>query len=100
MDRFQELQRKVLPVLRPYVTRIAVFGSYSRGDSVHRSDIDLLVQLKPPDERPSLGLKWFGLERELSEALGQPVELISEKTLSPYLRDHVEQELVTLYEEG
>ncbi len=99
-SKLKEIRDKVVPVLRPYVRRIALFGSFARGEEGPQSDIDLLVELKPPDERPPLGLQWFGLEEELSRILGRKVELISARALSPYLRPYVEKELIVLYEEG
>jgi len=70
MDRFAELREKMLPLLRPYVKKVAVFGSFARGEETPESDIDVLVDLKPPGERPVLGLKWFGIEEELGSILG------------------------------
>ena len=100
MERFDELRETILPVLLPYVKWVAVFGSFARGEEAPDSDIDLLVELKPPEERPPLGLKWFGLEEELSQLLGREVELVSENALSPYIRPYIEKEKVLLYEEG
>lgn len=100
MDRFAELRDKIVPLLRPYVKKIAVFGSFARGDDTPESDIDILVDLLPPGQRPSLGLKWFGLEQELGRILGREVELISESAMSPYVRPYVELDMVLLYEEG
>jgi predicted nucleotidyltransferase len=40
MDRFADLREKVLPVLHPYVKRVAVFGSFARGEETPESDID------------------------------------------------------------
>jgi len=99
MNRFEELRGKILPFLLPYVRRVAVFGSFARGEGTPESDIDLLVELRPPGERPSVGLKWFGLEQELSQVLGCRVELVTECALSPYIRPYVEKEMVVLYEE-
>ena len=99
MNRFVDLREKVLPLLRPYVKRIAVFGSFARCEETPESDIDLLVELKAPEKRPRLGLAWFGLEEELSRILGKDVELITESSLSPYLRPYAEKDLVLLYEE-
>ena len=99
MDRFDELREKILPVLRPYVRRVAVFGSFVRGEHTPESDIDVLVKLKPPGECPPLGLKWFGLEEELSRILGCEVDLVSESALSPYIRPYVEKEKRILYDE-
>ncbi len=100
MDRFAELRKNILPPLRPYVKKIAVFGSFARGEDTSDSDIDILVDLKPPGQRPVLGLKWFGLEQELSHILGRRVELVSESALSPYVRPYAEKDMVLLYEEG
>lgn len=101
MERFEELRKKIVPVLLPYgVKRIALFGSVVRDELMPESDVDILVELKPPSERPPIGLKWFGLEEELSDILGREVELVSESALSPYIRPYVEKEMVVLYEEG
>jgi predicted nucleotidyltransferase len=79
---------------------MAVFVSFARGDETLESDIDILVELKPPGQRPSLGLKWFGLEQELGRILGRDVELVSESAMSPFIRPYVEKDMVQLYEEG
>jgi len=101
MEQFEELREKILSVLLPWgVKRVALFGSVVRGEDTPESDIDILVELKPPGERPPIGLKWFGLEQELSHILGREVELVSESALSPYIRPYVEKERVVLYEEG
>lgn len=100
MDRFAELRKNILPPLRPYVKKISVFGSFARGEETPDSDIDILVDLKPPGQRPILGLKWFGLEQELGHILGRRVELVSESALSPYVRPYAEKDMVLLYEEG
>jgi hypothetical protein len=99
MNRFVDLREKILPLLRPYVKRIAVFGSFARGEETPESDIDLLVELKAPEKRPRLGLGWFSLEEELSRIMGRDVELIAEGSLSPYLRPYAEKDMVLLYEE-
>lgn len=100
MDRFDELRKIIIPVLKPYAKRVAVFGSFVRQEETPQSDIDLLVALTPPDQRPPLGLKWFGLEAELSHLLERDVDLVSEDALSRYLRPYIETEMVMLYEEG
>jgi len=100
MDRFDELREKAVPLLRPYARRISVFGSFARGEETQHSDIDLLVDLLPPGKRPSLGLKWFRLEQELGRILGREVELISESSLSPFIRPYAEKDMVLLYEKG
>ncbi|NTU59673.1 MAG: hypothetical protein HGA98_01290 [Deltaproteobacteria bacterium] len=101
MERLDELREKILPLLLPCgVRRVALFGSFARGEETEDSDVDILVDLKGPGERPRLGLKWFALEGELSRRLGRDVELVTERSLSRYVRPYVEKDMVTLYEEG
>jgi uncharacterized protein len=100
MDRFQNLRAILVPALRPYVTRIAVFGSYARGEETPGSDIDILVELRPAERRPSLGLSWFKLEEDLGARLGRRVEMVTLEALSPYVRPYVQGDEVQLYAEG
>jgi uncharacterized protein len=101
MTNLEELKQKVLPLLLPLgVKRVAVFGSVSRGEDTPESDVDILVELKEAGGRPAIGLKWFGVEQELSRILGREVELVSSSALSPYIRDRVQKEMVALYDEG
>ena len=99
-DIHEHIKASILPVLQPYVERIAVFGSVARGDAGPDSDVDILVALRPPGERPRLGLQWFSLEAALSEKLGRRVDLVSETALSKHMRPFVEKEAVVLYEAG
>jgi predicted nucleotidyltransferase len=95
-----EIRDKILPILLPYgIRRVALFGSIVRGEASPKSDIDVLVTLKPPSERQPIGLKWFGLPEELSQVLEQRVDLVTEDGLSPYIRPYVEREMVIIYEE-
>jgi predicted nucleotidyltransferase len=96
----EEVRRRVVPILAPFASRIALFGSLARGDSREDSDVDLLVRLRPPGQRPALGLRWFGLETELAALLGRRVDLVSEDALSPHIRRFAEQALVVVYDEG
>jgi predicted nucleotidyltransferase len=95
----QALSDKILPILQPYnVKRVAIFGSVARDEDRPDSDIDILVSLRPPGERPVIGLKWFGLADQLSRILNRPVDLVTEEGLSPYIRPYIEQDMVVIYE--
>ena len=100
MDRFADLRSKVTPILQPYVKRISVFGSYARGEETADSDIDLLIALKRPENRPVLGLiQFIKLEQELERKLGRDVDLVTEDGLNPRRRPNIEKDKVVLYEE-
>jgi len=74
------------------VTGLRVFGSVARGDDRPDSDLDLLAQLPP-----GIGMIGLGrLEAELEAIVGARVDLAPADNLKPYVRKHVEQELVAL----
>ncbi len=73
--------------------KIAVFGSYVRGEEKPGSDIDIIVEFF---ERKSL-LELVRIERELSEFLGIKVDLLTEKSISPYLIDTIRKEMEVIY---
>jgi hypothetical protein len=99
-ERLLEIRKKALPILQPYISRLAIFGSFGRQETTARSDLDLLITLKPSHKRPRLGLfKWIEIEEKLEEAFGCDVDLVTEEDLSPYIRPYVEKDKVIIYEE-
>jgi hypothetical protein len=76
------------------VAEIGVFGSFARGEANEQSDIDLLVRFS---SRKSL-LDVVALERQLSNALGRKVDLLTEGAISPYLREGIMRDLKVIYE--
>ena len=95
----EKLQSVLVPALRPYASRIELFGSEARSEAGAGSDVDVLVQLRPPGQRPPMGLRWFALEEELADQLGRPVELVTERALSRHVRPHVQTDRVLLYDD-
>lgn len=94
IDR-EELYRKITPILKEQgVKKAAVFGSYVREEENPESDIDIMVEFS---ERKSL-LELVGIERELSETLGIKVDLLTEKSISPYMIDRIKREMEVIYE--
>ena len=73
---------------------LGVFGSHARGEATPESDVDLLVRFA---RRKSL-LTLVRIERQFAERLGRPVDLVTEASLSPYLRERVKAEVESLYE--
>jgi len=73
--------------------KILVFGSYVRGEATPESDIDIIADF---EEGISL-LDIVGFELELSEKLGIKVELLTEKSLSPYIVEDVLAEAKVIY---
>jgi uncharacterized protein len=55
------------------ISMVGIFGSMARGEAKKKSDIDLIVRFS---KRKSL-LALVRLERELTEALGRKVDLLT-----------------------
>jgi len=79
---------------RHRIRKLAFFGSVLRDDFGPDSDVDVLVEFEPGTR---VGLRFFALERELSELLGRKVDLNTPGFLSKYFRDQVLAEAETLY---
>ncbi len=77
------------------VSKVGLFGSMARGEATEQSDIDLLVEFS---SRGKSLWDVVGLERQLTEALGRQVDLVTEGSLSPYLRDRILTDLKVIYE--
>lgn len=71
---------------RNHIRRLALFGSVLRDDFGPESDVDVLVEF---EEGHVPGLRFFRLQRELSNLLGRQVDLHTPRSLSPYFRDQV-----------
>ena len=88
-------QDKIINICRRNdISMIGIFGSTARGEDTESSDIDLFVKLSKPKSLLSL----VRLERNLSEALGKKVDLLTEGAISPYLKDRIFNELTVIYE--
>jgi LysR family transcriptional regulator (chromosome initiation inhibitor) len=74
------------------MTDIRVFGSMSRGEANDNSDVDLLVTLAPGTSALALG----GLLLDAQELLGRRVDVVTEPSLHPALRDRVLSDAVLL----
>ena len=97
MQEFAFDTSKLIDVCRNNAVRsVGVFGSMARGEATPQSDIDLLVEFS---ERKSL-FDMVRLERELSTALGRKVDLLTKNAISPYLREHILDEVRMIYETG
>ena len=89
-----EIER-LIDICRANGTRkVALFGSFVRGDAGPDSDIDLIVEFFQPTGLLAL----VKLERELSDAMGRKVDLLTEQAISPHLRERILKERRVIYE--
>ena len=78
---------------RYHVKTLRVFGSGARGEMTAESDLDLLATFSKPISL----LQMVGLERELSAIIGRKVDLLTTKSVSPYLRNRIIKESRPIY---
>jgi uncharacterized protein len=71
------------------VRRMALFGSYARGDQKSDSDVDILVDIDP-----SVGLEFVTLAELIEQLLELPVELVSRRAIKPNKLKYIEQDLI------
>ena len=81
-------QRALLSRRYP-IQRLALFGSWARGEAREDSDVDVLVEVDP-----AIGLRFVELGDELERALGRRVDLVSRRAIQPSLWQQIEPELI------
>lgn len=84
----------IIPLLENSDVEFAgVFGSYAKGKANQKSDIDILIKFK---QSKSL-IKIIELERKISEILSKEIDLVTENSLSPYIKDEILRGLKIIY---
>jgi predicted nucleotidyltransferase len=73
-------------------TNVRVFGSLARGEARPDSDVDILITLDP--ERSLLDL--IALQQDLADLLKCKVDVVTEASVSPYIRPQVLRDAVAL----
>jgi uncharacterized protein len=71
------------------VSKMALFGSYARGDQQPNSDVDILVEVDP-----SIGLDFVMLAERIEQMLGIHVDLVSSRAVSSKAMKYIEPELI------
>ncbi len=78
------------------VVFMGLFGSFAAGKATVRSDVDILVRFDVRKDKSLLDL--IHTESELKKVFKRKVDLLTEGSLSPYLRKDILKSLKVLYE--
>jgi predicted nucleotidyltransferase len=92
-QRIKEHRDEILRVAALHgAGNVLLFGSVARGEDTSESDVDLLVDVTG-DTTP-----WFpgSLTADLERLLGQRVQVVIRRSLSPLIRDAILREAVPL----
>lgn len=96
MDKDQ-IQKVVVDVAtqepRRIIKSVSLFGSFLHGQTREDSDVDLLVELDDSADLFDIGQLHYELERRLN----RPVDLVTKRSLSKYLRQQVLDEAQKIY---
>jgi len=90
----EKILKENMPLLekRDRIKEIGIFGSRVRGEERKKSDVDILVEFY---EIISL-LDFVALERELSELIGEKVDLVMKSALKPRIGKNILREVMYL----
>ena len=84
---------EILHVARSHgALRVRIFGSAARGEAGPKSDLDVLVDLEPGRRL----LDIVALKQDLEDLLGRKVDVVTEAAVSPYIREEIVREAVSL----
>ena len=91
----KQLKEKVTPIFEKYgVIRAGVFGSFARGETTKKSDIDFLIKFGPKTSLFDLG----GMKIDLEENLKKEVDLVSVRAVNKRLKPYIMADLINFYE--
>ena len=84
----------LVPVLKSdfSVDTLELFGSYVRGEQTEKSDLDILVTFREPNDVDLF--KFIELRLLLKDELGVDVDLIEKDTIKPRIRDRILEEAI------
>lgn len=93
---FKYDQTKLNVLCQTYgISNLFLFGSQARGDSSEDSDIDLIAKFDKP-----IGLiEFVKAEQELSQMFSKPVDLLTEQSINPKIKESIQRDLLSLYSE-
>jgi predicted nucleotidyltransferase len=94
-DQLKQRILAIRPDLRARgVSHMALFGSRARGDARQDSDVDLMIEVDDPGF--SL-IDLVGIQQDLSEEIGLPVQITMRRSLSERLAEAIRNETVELF---
>ena len=84
---------QILAIARQHGARnVRVFGSIARGEGKRDSDLDVLVELE--SGRSLLDI--VAIKQDLEDLLNTKVDVVTEASVSPYIRDQVLRQAISL----
>lgn len=90
----KNIRESIVAILTRYgAERIAIFGSYARGEAGASSDVDILVRFTTPKSL----IKIVQIEDEIRKAIHMKVDLVTEKAVSPYIAGTIHRDEMVIF---
>ena len=89
LDKIIEILREHKEILweKYKIKGIKIFGSYVKGEQKESSDIDIIVDFSPS---PTF-IEFMRIQEELEEILGVKVDLLTEESISPFIKPYINE---------
>ena len=85
-EHLEELRR------RYDVSKIGIFGSFSRGEDQSSSDVDIIVEFSTKVDL----FTFLELKEHLEAILGREIDLVTKNALKPLIKDRILSEVTFL----
>jgi len=97
LDSIKVKLEEIKPTLQNeyHITEFGVFGSYVRGDQTEESDVDILVVFDPSFDLDLI--TYCHIQNYISDTLDVKVDLVTKKSLKPYIGESILKEVVYLW---
>lgn len=90
-----DIQQKITPIFKDYgITYAGIFGSFARGESTDKSDVDLIVRLG----RPMGMFTYMRFVNGLESTLKRKVDVVTQRSINRRVRPYIVSEIKTIYE--
>ena len=88
--------RSAAPALKAEgVTKLAIFGSRSRGDAREDSDLDVLVEVAPDSSFSLLDL--IGVEHIIEDSVGLPAQATMRRSLDERMAQRISDDIIEVF---
>jgi hypothetical protein len=96
--RKKGIQEEIARICRDNdIVRLAIFGSFARGDQTAKSDVDILITFKREAVKTLFDL--VEIESELKKVFNRKVDLVTADGLSPLLKEEILSSARVVYAE-
>lgn len=90
----EKIQAVVAPLAEKYhIDRVFLFGSYARGDSSEKSDVDLRIE-----QENLKGLAFSAFYVDVADGLACPVDILTTRQIPKDFLTHIQGEEILLYD--